>query len=98
MSSHYKLLSIALIVLLVAAAVPFAPDQTVHASTIYRTTFSAAGQYLTVELLDNDLAHFELSQEAPGDSISCGLTNGVEDGLSRSITDQFSGSQHHRNV
>jgi len=34
---------------------------------VYRATFSAEGRYLTVELLDDDLAHFELSLTAPTD-------------------------------
>lgn len=33
----------------------------------YRTTISAAGHYLTIELLDDDLAHFEISPTAPAE-------------------------------
>ena len=34
----------------------------------YRTTYSADGLYLTVELLDEDLAHFELNFSPPDDA------------------------------
>ena len=32
---------------------------------VFRATFNAEGHYLTVELLDDDLAHFELNSAAP---------------------------------
>lgn len=35
---------------------------------VFRTTFNAAGLYLTVELLDDDLAHFALSATPPDET------------------------------
>jgi len=60
------LFSLLIGLLLITMLAPL-PAHTAHAGGIYRTTFSADGYYLTVELLDDDLAHFELSQEQPAD-------------------------------
>lgn len=58
---------LALILLALCLALPVSPYRTTATDSIYRTTFESAGLYLTLELLDDDLAHFELSLSAPGD-------------------------------
>ncbi len=48
---------------------------------VYRTTFSADERYLTVEVLDDDLAHFEISTTPPGSEAYLDITDGRQDGL-----------------
>ncbi|WP_119070520.1 TIM-barrel domain-containing protein [Aggregatilinea lenta] len=56
-----------LIALIAALGAPLRPVAAQDAPGIFRTAYEAAGWTLTVELLDDDLAHFELSQSLPGD-------------------------------
>jgi alpha-glucosidase (family GH31 glycosyl hydrolase) len=54
-----------LILLALCLAIPVSTWRIAASGSMYRVVFETAGYYLTLELLDDDLAHFELSLSPP---------------------------------
>lgn len=63
-----KIIAFLLVVLLVSLVLPFQQAASQDNTGVYRATFAGADGYLTIEVLDDDLAHFELSLTEPNRS------------------------------